>query len=124
MNKCLTSKINDLSSSNSKIENEIDERKKVILCQQSFSKVLSNKFNNIDGKTKNITFFGNSPVNNGSLIECKICKLKPSSEVGYMVAIPCGHVDICKNCFTTISPKQCLHDNCSCDFISYIRLNI
>jgi hypothetical protein len=124
MNKCLEKKIDELSSSNTKIENEIDERKRVISCQENFSKVLSGRFNNIDGKTKNITFFGNSPVNNGSLVECKICKSNPSSEVGYMVSIPCGHVDICKNCFSTVKPKECLHENCSCDFISYIRLNI
>lgn len=124
MDKCLKSKINDLSSSNSKIENDIKEKEKIISCQQNFSKILSSRFNSIDGKTKNITLFGNNPVNNGSLLECKICKSKPSSDVGYMVAIPCGHVDICKNCFSTITPKQCLHDSCSCDFISYIRLNI
>ena len=78
----------------------------------------------IEGKTKNLSLFGNELVNNGSLQICRMCKSVPSSETGYMVAIPCGHVDICKNCFSIAQPKHCIHDDCSCSLISYIRLNI
>ena len=123
-NQKISKQVDEISAKNTDLETQIYDREKVFKCQESFSKILDKKFSIIDGKTKNLSLFGNELVNNGSLQVCKMCNNAPSSEVGYMVAIPCGHVDICKNCFSITNPKQCVHDDCSCSFISYIRLNI
>lgn len=123
-NQKISEQVDEISAKNTELETQISDREKVIKCQESFRKILDNKFSMIDGKTKNLSLFGNELVNNGSLQVCKMCKSVPSSETGYMVAIPCGHVDICKNCFSIAQPKHCIHDDCSCSFISYIRLNI
>lgn len=123
-NQKISEQVDEISVKNTELETQISDREKVLKCQESFRKILDNKFSMIEGKTKNLSLFGNELVNNGSLQVCKMCKSVPSSEAGYMVAIPCGHVDICKNCFSIAQPKHCIHDNCSCSLISYIRLNI